>query len=221
MKIKDMTTKTSLEVQDEDLLVIEDSEDTKNITVGEFKQYIVTTIQENIKESISKASDNIIDNLITALEGLKKTLPKAKTYMINSWIGSTSGNVQITLKDLSTNQWLTAEEMMQLLNFNEDGIATKDIVFRVNIDGIYYTATHYSVMDFNTVHENAHEVNPYLSDSNAGFFKAHFEGLSQNDIAGITYDDIEVAIQDDNQFAYTCIVDADSFANSVPYEEQI
>ena len=33
MKIKNLTTKTSLEIEDSDILVIEDTEDTKQITI--------------------------------------------------------------------------------------------------------------------------------------------------------------------------------------------
>ena len=36
MKITSLNQKTSIEVQENDLLIIEDEEDTKQITVGEF-----------------------------------------------------------------------------------------------------------------------------------------------------------------------------------------
>ena len=41
MKIKDLTSKTSFEVNENDVLVIEDGEDTKQITVKEFREYLL------------------------------------------------------------------------------------------------------------------------------------------------------------------------------------
>ena len=98
MKIKDMTQKTFLEVEDSDLLVIEDAEDTKSITVSDLKKYLASDYDKNTKRIINQT----LDNIIASLSASQYVLEKRKTYRINTWIGSTSGNIQITLKDIDT-----------------------------------------------------------------------------------------------------------------------
>ena len=63
MKIKDMTTKTSLEVEDTDLLVIEDGEDTKSITVGEFKKLLNLSSDANVQKTVKTIVNETLDNM--------------------------------------------------------------------------------------------------------------------------------------------------------------
>ena len=118
MKINDMTAKTSLEIQDTDILVIQDGEDTKQVSVADLRDFLNTTSDKNVKKLINQT----IDNIIVSLQSVKYTVSELRSFMINSWIGSTSGNIQIAIKDLDNNKWLTADEIVKLTNPDENGI---------------------------------------------------------------------------------------------------
>ena len=60
-----------------------------------------------------------------------------------------------------------------------------------------------------------------LEASNAGFIKAHFDGLMPNEIAGITYDDIKLELPETEEYKYLFNGDPNSFANAVPYIDSI
>lgn len=216
MKISNMTAKTSLEVQDTDIIVIEDGEDTKHITVGDLKEYMLNT---SIKKETKLLINETLDNIIKAIESVKYIVSESVEFMMATWIGSTSGNIQIALKDVTNDHWLTNEEIFNLLLPDENGIATKAFSIKVLVAEVFEDAESYTILDFNTEHENAHEVNAVLSDNNAGFIKAHFEGLTQNEIAGITYDDIAISLPETEEYRYLFTGDEASFANAVPYVE--
>ena len=63
MKINDMTAKTSLEIQDTDILVIQDGEDTKQVSVADLRDFLNTTSDKNVKKLINQTIDNIIVSL--------------------------------------------------------------------------------------------------------------------------------------------------------------
>ena len=63
--------------------------------------------------------------------------------------------------------------------------------------------------------------NTVLEASNAGFIKAHFDGLIPNEIAGITYDDIKLELPETKEYRYLFNGDPNSFANPVPYTDSI
>ena len=82
MKISDMQTKKSIEVNDNDLLVIEDNEDTKSITVSELKNYMTLSLIDNPKYLINMTIDNIID----ALSKIKFVLPQDRNIDVFIYI---------------------------------------------------------------------------------------------------------------------------------------
>ena len=215
MKINDMTAKTSLEIQDTDILVIQDVEDTKQVSVADLRDFLNTTSDKNVKKLINQT----IDNIIVSLQSVKYTVSELRSFMINSWIGSTSGNIQISIKDIDADKWLTMDEIIALTNPDEDGIAQNDFIIKVMIEDIYNTAVSYTVKDFNTEHPSG--TNATLEASNAGFIKAHFDGLTPNEIAGITYDDIKLELPETEEYRYLFNGDPDSFVNAVPYTESI
>ena len=139
--------------------------------------------------------------------------------MINSWIGSTSGNIQIAIKDIDTDKWLTTDEIIALTNPDENGMAQNDFIIKVMVADVYNTAISYTIMDFNTEHPSG--TNAILEASNAGFIKAHFNGLMPNEIAGITYDNIKLELPETEEYRYLFNGDPDSFANAVPYTSSI
>ena len=215
MKINDMTAKTSLEIQDTDILVIQDGEDTKQVSVADLRDFLNIASDKNTKKLINQT----IDNVIASLQATKYIVSELRSFMINSWIGSTSGNIQIAIKDLDNNKWLTADEIVKLTNPDENGIAQNDFIIKVMIAGVYNTAVSYTIMDFNTEHPSG--TNTILEASDAGFIKAHFNGLMPNEIAGITYSDIKLELPETKEYRYLFNVDPDSFANAVPYTNSI
>ena len=115
MKIKDMTSKTSLEVQDTDILVIEDAEDTKQITVKEFKEYL--GIGNNIEIDTKKLINQTIDNIISSLASAKYVIEEGNitVFVLDITIEDIACNMNISVKNSETNTYLTAEELTNLL----------------------------------------------------------------------------------------------------------
>lgn len=208
MKINNMTAKTSLEIEDSDILVIQDGEDTKQVSVGEFKEFLINSSEISSKKLINQT----LDNVIASLTASKYDISVLKTYTIGAWIGSTSGNVQIILKDNDTNKWLTEAE---LNNF----VAKEEFNVYLMIKDLLVSATSFEVKDFVTEHPTG--TNPVLEADNAGFIKAHFDNLTQNEIANITCDDVIIHQKDTEDFRYMFNHDKDSFTNSVPYVESV
>ena len=218
MKIKDMVSKTSLEVQDTDLLIIEDEEDTKSITVSALKELLNNDTTRIAKNVVNET----IDNIIIALQNCKFAFMETKEYLINTWIGSTSGNVQIAVKNITDDKWLTVQDFIDMMQLDEETqVSTYDFTVEVKIADAWQTAVSYTIKDYNTEHAGADNINTVLSSSNAGFIKAHFDNLTQNEIAGITYDDIRLTFPDNAEYKHIFNVDENSFANAVPYVEEI
>ena len=208
MKINNMTAKTSLEIEDSDILVIQDGEDTKQVSVGEFKKFLIDSSETNSKKLINQT----LDNVIASLTASKYDVSVLKTYTIGAWIGSTSGNVQIILKDNDTNKWLTETEL-------NDFVAKEEFNVYLMIKDLLVSATSFRVKDFVTEHPTG--TNPVLEADNAGFIKAHFDNLTQNEIANITCNDVIIHQKDTEDFRYMFNHDKDSFTNSVSYVESV
>lgn len=208
MKINNMTAKTSLEIEDSDILVIQDGEDTKQVSVREFKEFLMNSSEINSKKLINQT----LDNVIASLTASKYDVSVLKTYTIGAWIGSTSGNVQIILKDNDTNKWLTEAEL-------NDFVSKEEFNVYLMIKDLLVSATSFVVKDFVTEHPIG--TNPVLEADNAGFIKAHFDNLTQNEIANITCDDVIIHQKDTEDFRYMFNHDKDSFTNSVPYVESV
>ena len=208
MKINNMTAKTSLEIEDSDILVIQDGEDTKQVSVGEFKEFLMNSLETSSKKLINQT----LDNVIASLTASKYDVSVLKTYTIGAWIGSTSGNVQVILKDNDTNKWLTEDELNNFVTKEEFNVY-------LMINDLLVSAASFEVKDFVTEHPTG--TNPVLEVDNAGFIKAHFDNLTQNEIANITYDDVIIHQKDTEDFRYMFNHDEESFTNSVPYVESI
>ena len=215
MKINDMIAKTALEIQDTDILVIQDGEDTKQVSVADLKEYLCESLSINTKKIINQT----IDNIIASLQATKYVVSVLRTFMINSWIGSTSGNIQISIKDIDNDKWLTVDEIIALTNPNEDGEPQNDFSIKVMVGDVLKNAESYTVKRFTAEHPSG--TNQVLEDSDAGFIKAHFEGLTQNEIANIKFDNIKIELQETEEYRYIFTTDENSFANAVSYVENI
>ena len=215
MKINDMIAKTALEIQDTDILVIQDGEDTKQVSIADLKEYLCESLSINTKKIINQT----IDNIIASLQATKYVVSVLRTFMINSWIGSTSGNIQMSIKDIDNDKWLTVDEIIALTNPNEDGEPQNDFSIKVMVGDVLKNAESYTVKRFTAEHPSG--TNQILEDSDAGFIKAHFEGLTQNEIANIKFDNIKIELQETEEYRYIFTTDENSFANAVSYVENI
>ena len=216
MKIKDLTAKTSFEVEDDDVLVIEDGEDTKQISVKEFREYLLGSV---VTKTTKVLINEMMDNVISSLQSAKYIISELITYKMNTTITNVDGDVYITLKSVSTNKWLTSDEIKALLVPNEDGLFTKRFIINALVADAYVKSTTYSIHD-------ASEIDEIVPEGNIGYIKAHFDGLTQNEIAGITYDDIMITTEStevtivlpiEDKHEYEFIGDPDLFNNNVPY----
>lgn len=220
MKIKNLNTKTSIEIEESDVLVIEDNEDTKQITVKEFKNYLLNNgISKNTKMLINQMMDNVIDSL----KASKYVISELLTYKMNTTVNDVDGNIYITLQDTRTNKWLTVSEIEALLFPNEDDIYTKSYVVSVLVNDAYVKCSSYSIHD-------GSEIDEVVPEGNIGYIKAHFEGLTQNEVANITYDKVMITIEDteiviaipvEDEHEYEFIGDPDMFNNNVPFVQDI
>lgn len=215
MKINDMIAKTALEIQDTDILVIQDGEDTKQVSVADLKEYLCESLNINTKKIINQT----IDNIIASLQATKYVVSVLRTFMINSWIGSTSGNIQMSIKDIDNDKWLTVDEIIALTNPNENGEPQNDFSIKVMVGDVLKNAESYTIKRFTAEHPSG--TNQVLEDSDAGFIKAHFEGLTQNEIANIKFDNIKIELQETEEYRYIFTTDENSFANAVSYVENI
>lgn len=221
MKISNLTAKTSLEIDENDVLVIEDKESTKQITVKEFKEYMMNN---GITRSTKMLINEMMDNVINSLAASKYIISELLTYKMNTTIhDAESGNIYITLKSVETDKWLTAEDIRKLLVPNEEGLYTKNFVINVLVAETYVKSSSYSIHD-------ANEESEVIPEGNIGYIKAHFDGLTQNEIAGITYDDIMITTENtevtivlpiEDAYEYAFVGDPDLFNNNVPYTQNI
>lgn len=220
MKIKDLTSKTSFEVEENDVLVIEDGEDTKQITVKEFREYLLGS---GVTKTTKMLINEMMDNVINSLQSSKYIISELITYKMNTTITDVDGDIYITLKSVSTDKWLTAEEIGALLVPNEEGICTKNFVINVLVADAYVRSSSYSIHD-------ASEIDEIVPEGNIGYIKAHFDGLTQNEVAGITYDDIMITTEDteviivlpiEDRHEYEFVGDPEMFNNNVPYTQNI
>lgn len=241
MKIHDLTTKKALEVSLTDLLVIEDEEDTKAITVAEFMECVGIHTDRSAKELIN----DTLDNVIKALENAKYKFDYDKFFTLNIWIGSDSGNVQFSIFDTDTKKWLTRDELIRLLgpideeNYEQEVEERKEWVYeeptddketeeepkrtyvvKLFIDDERHDCVSYSIRDFKEDH--AEGTNAWLEADNAGYVKAHFDNLTHNQIASITHENLSVTMDeytDENRivYHYHFVSQDESFANSVAW----
>lgn len=221
MKINNMTSKTSLEIQETDVLVIQDGEDTKQVSVKEFKEYL---LNQGITRSTKMLINDMLDNVINSLKASKYIISELITYKMNTTINdATSGDIYITLKNVGTDKWLSKEDVQQLLLPNEEGLFTKNFVINVLIDEVYVQSSNYSIHD-------ANEIDGVVPEGNIGYIKAHFDGLTRNQIASISYDDIMITTEDtditivlpvEDKHEYEFIGDPELFNNNVSYVQSI
>lgn len=216
MKIVDMTTKTSLEVSPEDLLVIEDTEDTKSITVSEFMEYVNKASERHFKVYMNELFDMMIDKLKEA----RFVVAEVKEYLMMAWIDE-PGVVNIALLDMSDSHWLTSVEIGDVL---VNG--TPMFTMTVGINEIQHDS--YTIEEYPT---DGTGTNTALADATAGYLRVLFSTVTQNETATVTYKDFTMELRDADGHPLdfynpdvkisTFELSKESFTNSVPFESAI
>ena len=225
MKISNLTAKTSIEIDENDILVIEDKEETKQTTIKDFREYL---LRSGINKSTKILINEMMDNIIHSLEVSKFVISELFTYKVNTIINDAeSGDIYITLMDTKNDTWLSAQDIGNLLLPNEEGICTRNLVVNVLISDICITSLNNSIYEVN---EESEDIPDGIPEGNIGYIKAHFGGLTQNEIAGITYDNITITIEDtdttvilpvEDRHSYEFITDPEFFSNNVSYVQDI
>ena len=220
MKISNLTNKTSLEIQDTDLLVIEDAEGTKSVTVKEFRDYL---INQGVSKNTKLLINNMLDSVINSLKTSKYIITELLTYQMAATVNEEK-SIYIKFKNPETDEWLTKQEIMDILVPNpETEMFTKKFVIRVLVNGEYIDSTDYSIHD-------GHELDDIVPRNLVGYIKADFYDLTQNEIAGITYSDIIITVEDteititlpvEDVHSYEFIGNPESFNNNVSYTQEI
>ncbi len=199
MKISNMTTKTALEIQDTDVLVIEDGEDTKQVTVAELRTYMLSS---GISKTMKIMINETLDKVATALNTAKYIITQSQSYKVSVTINDDSGVIQLSLEDTETGTWLTQDGLNTL--FTSDSHS----VIEVNVDDILITPTAVEIISA----EDATDI---------GIIKLQFTGLTHNNIASITYEDIYVTIPATEEYQYDFTIEPVLFTNNVPYVDDI
>lgn len=328
MKISEMTSKTSIEVQDTDLLVIEDADGTKSITAAELRDFMTT---HGAVKACKLLINETLDKISQALSDAKYIVSQPKQYRVHAWIEAATGDIQLAFHD--STKWISGQDIIDLLLVDETGVAQKNFDIQMLVAGAYEVAANYSVLDYNTEYgiviedsntdngiatiddtsgdvtapdgtitpddsttttpgdgtvtnpddsssttspdgtgsdntttpggddsgdsttnpdgnnpddnttspdsgnnsgsddntpdtpsddvdtpeEELTGIQAELSKDKAGFIKAHFDNLTQNEIAGVTFEDIVITLPETPEYVYEFVVDETSFINEVPY----
>lgn len=221
MKIKNMTSKSSIEINDTDILIIEDNEDTKQVSVKEFREHLLT---QGINRNTKLLINDMLDNVINSLKSSKFIVSEFITHKMNVIVtASDTCDVFIALQNMMTEKWLTADEIHALQLPNDEGLTTREIIVSIATNDVFTQCTGYTILD-------ASEISDFSPKENLGYIKAHFEDLTKNEMASVTHNDIVVTLKDteivielpiEDKHTYEFITDPDMFNNNVSYVQQI
>ena len=224
MRLVDMTKKTSIEVEDTDLLIIEDGEDTKAITYSDLKQAILTNIPDETE--IKRMINNVLDKLIDKLADIKYDIRQHFIYTVWQSIHNivNSGNNQygiwLSLYDELEHKYLTKEEIENLTDISTGESNTAvDFDISVTINEEVFFCDVYSIGSFS---ENFAELaSDDLINNNAGYIMVTFNDLTHNQFAQLTYDALEVSLPGNENADFSFVVSEDRFVNDIEYQENI
>lgn len=214
MKIKSLTQKTALEVEDSDVLIIEDNEETKQITVADFKEYMTSASATEIKRHINET----LDRICVSLQNAKYILQENYTYLTYIWIDTSDGYIKVALKDKGIDKWLSVKEIEDLTGFNKE---TKEFdngfMGIVTFNGVSVEPTSYSIESYNANYPI--DAEDELSMADAGYISMYCEVSDNGKIAALTYEDIELSLEATEQYIYEFIITEENFTNTVELVE--
>lgn len=213
MKISDMQTKKSIEVNDNDLLVIEDNEDTKSITVSELKNYMTLSLIDNPKYLINMTIDNIID----ALSKIKFVLPQDRNIDVFTYIKDTS-TVIMSLKE--NEKYFTLDDINNLIASSVEG---SKFTFKILVNEVYETSTTYTVNNANKVFTGLedNEIIKELYEKNIGVINITFNPMDQNNLSLVTYNDIIVELPKSENYIFNFTSKEDLFINNISFKGEV
>lgn len=213
MKISDMQTKKSIEVNDNDLLVIEDNEDTKSITVSELKNYMTLSLIDNPKYLINMTIDNIID----ALSKIKFVLPQDRNIDVFTYIKDTS-TVIMSLKE--NEKYFTLDDINNLIASSVEG---SKFTFKILVNEVYETSTTYTVNNANEVFTGLedNEIIKELYEKNIGVINITFNPMDQNNLSLVTYNDIIVELPKSENYIFNFTSKEDLFINNTSFKGEV
>lgn len=192
MKIKSLTQKTMLEIDDNDVLIIEDAQETKHITVSDLRNYLLSSgVTVETKKLINQTLETISASILAA----KYAIAEVKEYEIAATIVDVE-NLHLQIKDVATGLFLTVEELATLL-------VDTEYTLQMLVDSVYEVP----------------DVTPIVSDD--GVIKAHFANLSQNAVAAVICNDIKMEIPETEFIKYQFTASPDLFVNNVTYVEEV
>ncbi len=209
MEINEMPKKLALEVEDDNILIIQDSEDTKQISIAEFVKYLFST--DDAKELVNTAISNLATSMLTA----QYVIAEDAQYHLLAWIeGTNLGYIQIALQDFDSGDWLTSE---QILALESESKSTFNI--KVMIDSVYQDATSFTVNDF--ADWSGSYTNEDLTAFSAGYISVYFDTLTNNQLSAIQYGDISISLASTEELNYIFVPVGDTFFdNQVVYVEE-
>ncbi len=228
MKINEMRVKTSNEIQSTDILVIQDEDQTKQITVEELSNYL---FKIGFKKCYKILINDTIDNIIDALNKSKYIIEEDKIYGTLIWIDNDNGDINIALRD-NNNHYFNIEDIKQLtqvrLNEDNEEVVDNPFIFGILVEdntGIIYkqeTST-YEILNYYNEYKNDIIVPTSLSKpellNDGAFIRVNFTGLTHNDIFSLKAENISVKLSSTEEYNY--IITNDTFENIIEYVSEI
>lgn len=213
MKIKDMKTKTSIEVTDNDLLVIEDSEETKSITVKEFKKMLNKSSDEAMEKTAKKVMNEFLDKVKKSLD--KLTFDIAENITIEPYIFKIDADGAIYTAYKYEGKYLDILSLSEL--FDKQTISMK-----VNVNEIEQELMPYNdIEEFNKQYLDMAVKEPELAEANAAVIKFKLNNVKQNDISKLTNEMFKIDIKRTEGKIYHLSVTKEKFKNEVPFVEEV
>lgn len=210
--LTDLQEKLAIELEDDNLMLVEDVEGSKKIKISELKKAMTPVQERFVKEIVNETIDRVVKTLLDAK--WQFTEYDTMQYRMNVWISDNSGDVQIVLYDMQEEKCLTREEIEELFK-NKHSI-------RVYIGTMWEEPVSVKVLSFCEEYDDPEGINEFFAEDDAGLIRVHFNGLTNNQISQIYYEDIEMAVQsDDDKIRYEFTIGRGSFMNSVPYESRV
>lgn len=213
MKIKDMKTKTSIEVTDNDLLVIEDSEETKSITVKEFKKILNKSSDEAMEKTAKKVMNEFLDKVKKSLD--KLTFDIAENIIIEPYIFKIDAEGTIYTAYKHEGRYLDILSLLKL--FDKQTISMK-----VNVNEIEQELMPYNdIEEFNKQYLDMAVKEPDLAEANAAVIKFKLNNVKQNDVSKLTSEMFKIEIARTEEKIYHLSVTKEKFKNEVPFVEEV
>lgn len=208
--LTELPEKLAIEVEEDNVMLVEDVEGSKKIKISELMKVFRPVQERFVKEIVNEAIDRMAESLLDAkFEFSNYTTLQ---YKMDTWIDNNSGDIQIALFDVQKDKWLTREEIEELFK--------NDYIIKVYIGRTWEYPVSFKVLSFCEEYEEADIIDQDKDEDDAGYIVIHFDGLTNNQISQIIYEDIEIIVVGDEkkEIRYEFLRSRDRFANAVPWK---